>query len=77
MAALRRARGGVAVATARGRRATRGRGLARVVVGAHGRRGDPVWVVLSDFFGNQGNLIDQLFSSGQSAHTRLGNLSGR
>ncbi len=36
----------------------------------------PVWVVLSDFFGNQSNLIDSLFSSGQSAHTRLGNLYG-
>ena len=30
--------------------------------------------MLSDFLTNQGNLIDQLFSSGQSAHTKLGNL---
>ncbi|HUH80178.1 MAG TPA: hypothetical protein VLZ06_02530 [Solirubrobacteraceae bacterium] len=34
----------------------------------------PLWVVLSDFLSNQGNLIDQLFSSGQSTHTKLGNL---
>ncbi len=34
----------------------------------------PVWVVLSDFLSNKGHLIDELFSSGQSAHTKLGNL---
>jgi len=36
----------------------------------------PLWVVISDFLSNQGNLIDQLFSSGQSTHTKLGNLYG-
>jgi hypothetical protein len=34
----------------------------------------PVWVVLSDFFSNRGDLINQLFSSGQSVHVKLGNL---
>jgi hypothetical protein len=34
----------------------------------------PVWVVLSSFLSNQGNLINQLFSSGQSVHVKLGNL---
>jgi hypothetical protein len=34
----------------------------------------PVWVVLSDFLSNKGNLIDELFSSGQSEHTKFGNL---
>ena len=36
----------------------------------------PLWVVLSDFFSGQGDLIHQLFSSGASAHTKLGNLYG-
>ena len=36
----------------------------------------PLWVVLSEFFSNRGDLINSLFSSGQSAHTRLGNLYG-
>ncbi len=36
----------------------------------------PLWVVLSDFLTNRGDLINQLFSSGQSAHTKLGNLYG-
>src|SRR5271165_1211398 len=34
----------------------------------------PVWVVLSGFLSNQGNLINQLFSSGQSTAVKLGNL---
>jgi hypothetical protein len=34
----------------------------------------PVWVVLSDFLSNKGKLLDELFSSGQSTHTKLGNL---
>ena len=34
----------------------------------------PVWVVLSDFLSNKGHLLDELFSSGQSIHTKLGNL---
>ncbi len=34
----------------------------------------PVWIVLSDFLSNKGKLLDELFSSGQSAHTKLGNL---
>jgi hypothetical protein len=34
----------------------------------------PVWVVLSDFFSNRANMLSQLFSSGQSVHTKLGNL---
>ena len=34
----------------------------------------PVWVVLSDFLSNKGHLLDELFSSGQSTHTKLGNL---
>jgi hypothetical protein len=34
----------------------------------------PVWVVLSDFLSNKGNLINELFSSGQSEHTKFGNL---
>ncbi len=36
----------------------------------------PLWVVLSEFFNNRGDLINSLFSSGQSAHTKLGNLYG-
>jgi hypothetical protein len=36
----------------------------------------PLWVVLSDFFSGQGDLIHQLFSSGASTHTKLGNLYG-
>jgi hypothetical protein len=34
----------------------------------------PVWIVLSDFFSNKGNLINILFSSGQSTHVKLANL---
>ncbi len=34
----------------------------------------PVWVVLSDFLSNKGDLLNELFSSGQSVHTKLGNL---
>jgi hypothetical protein len=34
----------------------------------------PVWVVLSDFLSNKGKLLNELFSSGQSTHTKLGNL---
>ena len=34
----------------------------------------PVWIVLSDFLSNKGKLLDELFSSGQSTHTKLGNL---
>ena len=34
----------------------------------------PVWIVLSDFLSNKGNLLNELFSSGQSVHTKLGNL---
>jgi hypothetical protein len=34
----------------------------------------PVWVVLSDFLSNKGHLLNELFSSGQSIHTKLGNL---
>jgi hypothetical protein len=34
----------------------------------------PVWVVLSGFLSNKGNLINQLFSSGQSTAVKLGNL---
>ncbi|HEY3865833.1 MAG TPA: hypothetical protein VGL54_07095 [Solirubrobacteraceae bacterium] len=34
----------------------------------------PVWAVLAGFLENRGNLIDQLFSSGQSTHVKLGNL---
>ncbi len=36
----------------------------------------PLWVVVSSFFGNQGGFFNGLFSSGQSAHTTLGNLYG-
>ena len=36
----------------------------------------PVWIVLSDFLSNKGRLLDELFSSGQSTHTKLGNLIG-
>ncbi len=36
----------------------------------------PLWVVFSQFFSNRGDLINSLFSSGQSAHTKLGNLYG-
>jgi len=36
----------------------------------------PLWVVLSQFFSGQGDLIHQLFSSGASTHTKLGNLYG-
>jgi hypothetical protein len=34
----------------------------------------PVWVVLSDFLSNKKNMLEQLFSSGQNAHVKLGNL---
>jgi hypothetical protein len=34
----------------------------------------PVWVALSGFFSNEGNLINQLFSSGQPTAVKLGNL---
>jgi hypothetical protein len=34
----------------------------------------PLWVVISGFLSNQGNLINQLFSSGQSTAVKLGNL---
>ncbi len=34
----------------------------------------PVWTVLSGFLGNKGDLIDQLFSSGQSTAVKFGNL---
>jgi hypothetical protein len=34
----------------------------------------PVWAVLGGFFSNKGGLFSNLFSSGQSTHTRLGNL---
>ncbi len=34
----------------------------------------PVWVTLSGFLSNQGDTIDQLFSSGQSQAVKLGNL---
>jgi hypothetical protein len=34
----------------------------------------PVWVVLSGFFENEGKTLNQLFSSGQSAQVKLGNL---
>jgi hypothetical protein len=34
----------------------------------------PVWVVLSGFFSNEGNTLNQLFSSGQSSAVKLGNL---
>jgi hypothetical protein len=35
----------------------------------------PVWAVLSAFFSNQGGFLSNLFSSGQSVHTRFGNLT--
>lgn len=34
----------------------------------------PVWTVLAGFLENRGNLIDQLFSSGQSTAVKFGNL---
>ena len=35
----------------------------------------PVWTVLAGFLSNEGNLINQLFSSGQSAAVKFGNLT--
>ncbi len=58
----------------------RGQGLRRSVVpiawlgGLTAAFMVPVWVVLAGFLGNQGGLIEQLFSSGQSTAVKLGNL---